>query len=279
MSDLEALLRRFEGVQVSDRNDAVTVFASICGCDRASAQFFLEASSFQLEAAVNLFLNSQDGASGGAARVGQAFHPTTTFSGEEEAVDEDLQAAIALSMAPFAASPAAPAARPAPAGSSGDSMEDMGGSGGAGGGSGQPATSAPQVPLAPGGFHFSPSTFKHPAQGSPFQQQPQQQLQTQQPFIFGQQLPQQAFGQQQPQQAFGQQQQQPQSFAFGGSGPAAAPVTAQGPRFGTGSSPPTFSFSSSPPQAFGAPFAAQGPPPAFPSFGQQQQQPGGFGPR
>jgi hypothetical protein len=246
MADFESLLSRFQGVTVSDKPSAVGLFASVCGCDEAQAAFFLEASSYNLEAAINLFLNAEGGGGGRGGGVGGGGGGGGSRSAahvDAEGHDSDLQAAIAASMQHLA--PVASATSPTAASGGGDSMDD------ASGASGPLSRAAPQASsgLQPATFSFASSTFQGPAAG-----------------LGG---------------GFGQQQQQAIVFGSGGA-PApfawsstaahsSAPPQQLGalqpaaPLFGAGTAPPTFSFSSGPP-----PFAQ----PQQQQQQQQQPQPG-----
>jgi hypothetical protein len=273
MSDFEALLARFEGVRVSDRSDAVSAFASICGCDVAQATFFLEAGG-SLEAAINLFLNAQ----GGAPAPRSARPQPRAQGAESEAIDEDLQAAIAASMEQFAtqAPPGAGASSAPPPGAAGSGMADEAGSSGAMGSSSGSSAGAGgwQLPAAqqqqqqqapPTGFSFASPTFQLPgsAGASGFQPSPPQQ------FVFG------------------SPQQQPFGSSWGAAAPTAPPPGAAGSGaslFGMGSAAPVFGAGGAPVfgmgTAAGLSFGASAPPTL--SFQQPPHQPqppgGGFTP-
>ena len=104
----DSLMARFAGVHVSGKEEAIQAFSNLLGLPHDQASFFLEASGFQLEAAVNLYLNNQQ-----QQVVGHSTAPPVSFSlegsdeGGEEGIDDDgehldaeLQAAIAASMSP-----------------------------------------------------------------------------------------------------------------------------------------------------------------------------------
>ena len=58
MADLDELMAAFAGVNVDDHDELSENFARILGVDGDQARFFLEASTWSLEGAIGMFLDT-----------------------------------------------------------------------------------------------------------------------------------------------------------------------------------------------------------------------------
>ena len=100
MDDLSALLARFAGVHVSSKDEALQKLSNLLNLPQEQSFFYLEASGFDLERAVNLFFNDQQQQVIGGSVMFPLEDVDHAMDSEEdgEQMDPELQAALAASM-------------------------------------------------------------------------------------------------------------------------------------------------------------------------------------